>query len=66
MCNGGSTRSSYGGIIAILKPVVNAGRPGLNKELSLGMKNCAEHGKTTATIDGLGAGVEFGKEVLIQ
>lgn len=65
MCGGTSTRPSYGGTIAILKPVANGNKSNLDSEVSLGMSNCAQHGKTTAIINGLETGQQIGAEVLI-
>ena len=65
MCNGHSTRTSVGGIIAILKPRSTTVRPTLERELSFRLIEDEVTGATTAAIDGLVA--EDGKsQITIQ
>lgn len=57
MCNGTSSRTSQGGTIVVLQPKTASRRPQLNRELSLRLSADAENGHTTATFDGLDAGL---------
>jgi hypothetical protein len=57
MCNGLSSRISQGGTIVVLQPKASSRRPQLKRELSLRLAAGAENGHTTATFDGLEAGL---------
>jgi hypothetical protein len=57
MCNGLSSRTSQGGTIVVLQPKLSSRRPLLKRELSLKLAVGTEDGHTTATFDGLDAGL---------
>jgi hypothetical protein len=57
MCNGASNRTSQGGTIVVLQPKCSSPRPHLKRELSLRLAACAATAHTTATFEGLDAGL---------
>lgn len=57
MCNGASSRTSQGGTIVVLQPKCSSHRPQLKRELSLRLLAGTESAHTTATFEGLDAGL---------
>jgi hypothetical protein len=57
MCNGASSRASQGGTIVVLQPKCSSRRPQLKRELSLRLAAGTENAHTTATFEGLDAGL---------
>ncbi|KAK5171916.1 uncharacterized protein LTR77_003553 [Saxophila tyrrhenica] len=58
MCNGQSTRTSEGGVIAILKAPSTKSRPPLHREWSMRLQGDHSTGGTSACIDGFDEGVD--------